>query len=81
MNAGIYYQTVTPILAIVATPNFKKQHDNPAHKKSQKKRTSFSSYPQTTDLNDDIIIYEPTGCYGANGKPVVRNASCFSKAL
>lgn len=81
MNAGTFYQTVTPILAIVATPDFKKQHDKQAAKRNQKKRMSFHSFNQTVDINDEVLIYETTNCYGSNGKPVVKYASCFSKTL
>lgn len=81
MNAGTFYQTVTPILAIVATPDFKKKHDKQAAKRTQKKRMSFHSFDQAVDVNDEVHIYEATHCYGSNGKPVVRYASCFSKTL
>ena len=81
MNAGTINQTVTPILAIVATPNFKKQQNNQTTKRNQKKRMSFHSYNQSVDTSDEPLIYETTNCYGANGKPVVRNVSYFNKAL
>ncbi|MDE6433787.1 MAG: hypothetical protein K2L07_06105 [Lachnospiraceae bacterium] len=81
MNAGTFHQTVTPILAIVATPDFKRRHDKQAAKRDQKKRMSFHSFNQTVELNDESIIHEISNCYGSNGKPIVTYASCFSKAL
>lgn len=81
MSAKIYYQTITPILAIIATPNFKKQQGNQTPNKMQKKRMSFSSYYQAFVDDEELIIYEPTDCYGPDGKPVINHASCFSKAL
>ena len=81
MNAGTFNQTVTPILAIVATPNYKKQQNTESAKRNQKKRMSFHSYDQPVETNEEALIYETTNCYGANGKPIVKHASCFSKTL
>lgn len=81
MNAGTFNQTVTPILAVVATPDFKKQRNNDTTKRNQKKRMSFHSQNQPVDVNEEVLIYGTTNCYGANGKLVVKNASCFNKTL
>ena len=81
MNAGTFNQAVTPILAIVATPDFKRQRGNQTKKKNQKKRMSFPSFNQAADVNCEVIIYETTNCYGSNGKQIVKYASCFNEAL
>jgi hypothetical protein len=81
MNANTFYTGVVPVLAIVATPDFKKQPDNRSLKKKKKKRTSFPSFEFIIENTDETIIYETTNCYGPNGKTVVKHASRFNQTM
>jgi hypothetical protein len=79
MNANTFSKGVTPILAIVATPNFKKQPDEQLLRKKSKKRTSLPSFELIIENDDETIIYEASSCYGPDGTTVVRHVSRFNQ--
>jgi hypothetical protein len=78
MNAYTFSNGVAPVLAIVATPNFKKQPDDQLRKKN-KKRTSLPSFELIIENDDDTIIYEASSCYGPDGTTIVKHVSRFNQ--
>jgi hypothetical protein len=80
MNAYTFSNNgVAPVLAIVATPNFKKQPDEQLLRKKSKKRTSIPSFELIIENADETIIYETSSCYGPDGTTVVKHVSRFNQ--
>ena len=80
MNEGT--RIVNPVLAILATPEFKQQQRRQNRQKRAKKTRAFDSFFHTAcDAADDTLLPNEIGCYGRDAKPVVGNVSSFNRIL
>ncbi|MDE5776982.1 MAG: hypothetical protein K2I10_00485 [Lachnospiraceae bacterium] len=80
MNAKTFTDTVKPVLAIVAVPKYKRQHQHKQQKgKAKKPINSLFQTALGTETQEPEMI--PTGCYGKDAKPVVRNVCHFHAAM
>ena len=82
MNAQTNNQSITPIIAVLATNNYHQRKNRQKQEKRAKNTKNFDSLFQTAcDIADDATIYTTIGCYGKDAKPVVGTVSSFNRKL
>lgn len=81
MNAKTFTEPVNPILAIVSVSKYKRQHKEQKQQKRKAKQPFDSLFQTALNAEDMEPVMIPSGCYGKDAKPVVRNVCHFYAAM
>ncbi|MBQ9983899.1 MAG: hypothetical protein IJP29_04850 [Lachnospiraceae bacterium] len=82
MNAQTFNQVVNPVFAVLATPKQNTRHSKQQFKERNQKQKDFDSlFTTTCETLDEMLLFNDTGCYGKDARPVVRIVSSFNRTM